>query len=172
MASFGAVWVQLNDRENDLERLQQQGYVSDIIAKPDDDFVCVHTDTDPNEYPEDILAEISQAFGDAVFIGIETNADFFIYGHWQGGELVRELTYSGDDGWLQVTGEAEPWEHEILFSSGNLEAAIAATGEENATDVQQFWDRQALQEGSQLPKITADDLYYRLLSYFKMPGIH
>jgi len=171
MANFGAVWVQLGDREADLERLQQQGYISDAAVKSSDDFVCVYTDTDPNDYPEDILAEISQAFGDAVFIGIDTSSDFFIYGHWQGGELVRELTYSGGDGWLQVTGEAEPWERELLFSADKLEAALGSVGEEGAADVQQFWDKQALQESSQLPEITADDLYYRLISYFKMPGI-
>jgi hypothetical protein len=171
MASFGAVWIQLGDREADLDRLKAQGRSIDPATVASHDFVCVHVDADPNEYPDDLLAEFSQTFGDAIFLGVDTDTNALVYGHWQQGELVRELTYAEGDGWLQVSGETEAWEDDILFAPEGLPVAIATIGEDYAEEIQQFWDHHLLEEGRQVPAINAKDVYQLLLSHFNMPDV-
>jgi hypothetical protein len=53
--------------------------------------------TDP-ETPEDLMQELSERFDEAVFMCVQTVVDFFIYSHWQQGELLRQIQYCADEG--------------------------------------------------------------------------
>ncbi|MBD2178347.1 hypothetical protein H6F42_15620 [Pseudanabaena sp. FACHB-1998] len=75
------------------------------------------------EGEEYLTQELSEIFGEVIFIAIDTSNDQLDYEHSLDGEVLRKLTWLSDgcqSTWVCVEGELEDWEITSVFSSDNL----------------------------------------------------
>jgi len=129
--------------------------------------------TDP-ETPEDLMQELSERFDEAVFMCVQTVVDFFIYSHWQQGELLRQIQYCADEGWYEVNGEKQAWELQLFdeqdkkrqLSYLDLERLSKQSNSAEYKDAQRLaaqittvWAGQALKENNFYPMATAIEVY-------------
>ena len=71
-----------------------------------------------------LTQELSEEFGEVIFIAIDTSNDQLDYEHSQDGVILRKLAWLSDgcqSTWMCVEGEIEDWEKTVVFSSSNLE---------------------------------------------------
>ncbi|MEE3717600.1 hypothetical protein V2H45_12620 [Tumidithrix elongata RA019] len=70
--------------------------------------------------------EISEQFGEAIFIGVDTRNDQLDYEHSKAGIILRKLCWCTDgcqSTWGWVEGEKEAWEDAAIFSEENFARA-------------------------------------------------
>lgn len=75
------------------------------------------------EGEEYLTQELSEIFGEVIFIAIDTSNDQLDYEHSLDGEVLRKLAWLSDgcqSTWVSVEGEVEAWEINSVFSSNNL----------------------------------------------------
>jgi hypothetical protein len=173
MSGYSSIWVEINKPEHDLPLLQEN-YNPDAVLAEGSVFACAIKDAD-EEVPTDIMEELSQQFGAAVYMCVQTTVDFFIYSYWRDGLLVREIQYSADGGWYALDGEAQPWELRLFDEAEKLRqlsyldlerlAAHSASAQEyalaqtRAAQIEAVWTARALQQDSFYPMATASELY-------------
>jgi hypothetical protein len=93
-------------------------------------LVCNFDDSDEDglfEPDSDFTSKISQQFGEAIFICVNERDDQFEYEHSRDGVLLRKLTWVSDgcrSTWMNVQGEQEAWEDDVLFSEENFARAL------------------------------------------------
>ena len=66
--------------------------------------------------------DLSEEFGEVVFIAIDTSNDQLDYEHSQDGVILRKLAWLSDgcqSTWMCVEGEMEDWERTTIFSEDN-----------------------------------------------------
>jgi len=164
MAGYDSIWVKMNNQ----------------------DFVCNRSNASDGEIPSELLEELSQGFKEAIFMEVQTTVDFFLYGHWQNGEMIREVSYCADDGWYEIKGSQESWE-EILFQEEEKLRQISyldlehlaknayttkeyQTAQQKAKQIEEIWAKSELCEGCFYPMATAGELYQIIKQYFKLPN--
>jgi hypothetical protein len=107
MAGYGSVWAKINSTD-DLSFLQEN-YNPKATLADECCFACARPNEDDAEAPKELMCELSERFGEAVFMCVQTVVDFFIYSHWQNGELLRQIQYCADEGWYEIIGEKQDW---------------------------------------------------------------
>lgn len=138
-------------------------------------FACAVKDEAKPEVPERVMKELSSQWGqEAIFMCVQTTVDFFIYSHWQEGEMVRQIQYCADEGWYEVTGKKEDWELRLLNESEkqlqlsyldlerlgkNPNSAEYIDALRCSVEIENVWSGQVLVEGSFYPMATASDIY-------------
>lgn len=181
MSSYGAVWAKINNPD-ELSWLQQNCNAKAILPE-DCCFACAIADERDPEAPEDMMRELSERFGEAVFMCVQTVVDFFVYSHWQNGELLRQLQYCADEGWYEVVGEQQAWELQ-LFSEDDKQRQLSYLDLERlsqqsksaeykdaqrlAAQLEAVWSGQALEENSFYPMATASELYQIVMQTLKL----
>lgn len=68
--------------------------------------------------------ELSEQFGEIIFIGMDTQNDQLDYEHSKAGVILRKLSWLSDGSestWAWVEGEIEGWEETAIFSEANFE---------------------------------------------------
>ncbi|MFM8331155.1 MAG: DUF6928 family protein [Candidatus Methylumidiphilus sp.] len=174
MSGYGSIWVKINDPEIDLPNVRD-GYNPNASLPEGAAFACAVKNADDAETPTEQMEELSQRFGEAIYMEVQTTVDFFIYSHWRDGELLREIQYSADAGWYDLQGEDEAWEKRLLseeerqrqLSYLDLEhlatkpewADELAEAQRTAETLEQVWAGQVLVEDSFYPMATASELY-------------
>lgn len=76
------------------------------------------------EGEEYLTQELSEEFGEVIFLAIDTSNDQLDYEHSQEGVVLRKLAWLSDgcqSTWVAVEGEIEDWEKTTVFSSENLQ---------------------------------------------------
>ncbi|GEM_PF-5580284 len=170
MASLGAIWVALRDRENDLERAKKYFGNQSQLVTDDDKFVCV--DNNANETaPNEKLQQLSKEFGEAFFMYFQSTIDYFSFARWIEGEVVRELFYYADEGWQVVTGTPEPWEETYLFNENDLESLLEYEDETDADELRRYWATKELEEGKFYPLLSARETCYDLMRFYKLSAV-
>jgi len=66
--------------------------------------------------------EMSQKFGDAWHLVAHSTSTVFAYEHSRNGEILRSMSYTGDEGWLSSKGVPEEWES-VLFEERQIALA-------------------------------------------------
>ena len=75
------------------------------------------------EGEEYLTQELSEEFGEVIFIAIDTSNDQLDYEHSLDGVILRKLAWLSDgcqSTWMCVEGEMEDWERTTVFSANNL----------------------------------------------------
>jgi hypothetical protein len=176
MSTWAARYVRLGDRAKDVSRLH--GRVDGGATLVDDGkspFALWLVPT-PTFEPDD-LGALSQDFGEALGIAVQTVADLVIYDHFVSGKRVRGLTYAGEAGWIRVEGEPEPWEGTTLFSAaklaelteeleGDLDGELFAS---EKADLEKLWLAGKLEEGTQRPPADPAVLARAIEKHFGLP---
>ena len=70
-----------------------------------------------------LTQELSEEFGEVIFIAIDTSNDQLDYEHSLDGVILRKLSWLSDgceSTWMCVEGEIEEWERTSIFSLDNL----------------------------------------------------
>lgn len=173
MSSYGSVWVKLNAPETDLPLLQKE-YNSQATLPAGLSFACAIKNEADGETPEGRMAELSQRFGEAIFMCVQTTVDFFIYSHWRDGEQVRQIQYCADEGWYEVSGEKENWELQMFDEADkqrqlgyldlerlakNPTSSEYSEAQRLAAEIEAVWAGQELIEESFYPMATASEIY-------------
>ena len=174
MSSYDAIWVKVNNPETDLPFLQEK-YNKNTKLTEGLTFACVIKNASDGETPNECMADLSQRFGEAIFMTVQTTVDFFIYSHWHEGELVREIQYCADEGWYQLNGEKEDWEQCLFHEDEKLrqlsyldldyllkkpDSTEYANAQRLAAQIESVWARQELVQESFYPMATANELYH------------
>jgi hypothetical protein len=173
MSGYSSIWIKINNPETDLPLLQEQ-YNPDARLTEGSVFACAVSEAD-EEVPIDSMEELSQQFGAAVYMGVQTTVDLFIYSYWRDGLLVREIQYCPDEGWYALEGEVQAWESRLFDEAEKLRqlsyldlerlAADPASAHQYtqahilAAQLDAVWTARALQQGSFYPMATATELY-------------
>jgi len=79
------------------------------------------------EEEECLTQELSEIFGEVIFIAVDTSNDQLDYEHSLDGEILRKLVWATDgcrSTWIRVEGEIEDWEISSIFSSDNLNRTL------------------------------------------------
>jgi hypothetical protein len=174
MSHYSSIWVKINNPEIDFPRLQAQ-YNPDAVLAEGLVFACAIKSASDDDIPTKTLEELSQQFGESVFMCVQTTVDFFLYSYWRAGLLVREIQYSADAGWYALDGEKQAWEsglfseEEKLRQLGYLDLAYLADRPDSANEyaeakataaqIEAVWAAQDLQPDSFYPMATARELY-------------
>lgn len=175
MSSYGSIWVKVNDPASDLAILREE-YKQDASLPEGMSFACADKHAEDGETPEERMRELSQRFGEAVFMTVQTTVDFFIYSHWRGGELAREIQYCADEGWYLLEGEAEDWEQRLFdeedkrrqlgyldldrLANNPADAKEYAQAQAAAAQIERVWGERRLLRDSFYPMASAADLYH------------
>ena len=179
MAGYGSVWAKINNAE-DLAFLQDN-YNPKATLTDGCYFACARPDEDDAEAPEELMQVLSERFGEAVFMSVQTVVDFFIYAHWKDGELLRQLQYCADEGWYEVTGEQQEWELQLFTEQEKQrqlsyldleylkpECSEYKEAQRLAAQIEAVWAKQALEENSFYPMATASEVYEIVLHTLKL----
>lgn len=179
MAGYGSVWAKINHAD-DLAFLQEH-YNPKATLADGCCFACAKPHERDAEAPEGLMRELSERFGESVFMCVQTVVDFFVYSHWKDGELLRQIQYCADEGWYEVTGEQQDWELQLFnekekqrqLSYLDLEVLTPESAEYEeaqrlAAQIESVWAKQALQEESFYPMATASDIYGIVLHALKL----
>jgi hypothetical protein len=177
MPAWAARYVRLADRQADIARLRSR--IDDGALLVDDGKAPFAVWLVPQPaFQPDNLAALSNDFGEALSMAVQTVADLVIYDHYIAGKLVRGLTYAGEAGWIRVIGDPEPWEAPTLFSAVKLDE-LTRELEEDVTDdaiekdkqsISQLWRIGRLQEGSTLPHAEPNALVKAIEKLHKLPS--
>jgi hypothetical protein len=173
MSGYSSIWVKINNPEIDLPQLQAQ-YNPDAVLAEGLLFACAVKDAD-EEVPTNSMEELSQQFGAAVYMGVQTTVDFFLYSYWCDGILVREIQYCADEGWYALDGETQAWESHLFDEAEKLRqlsyldlehlaahpesAKEYAQAQASAAQIEAVWAARELQQDSFYPMATASELY-------------
>lgn len=133
-------------------------------------LVCNFDDSDEDglfEPDSDFTSKISQQFGEAIFICVNERDNQFEYEHSKDGVLLRKLTWASDGNqstWMNVQGEQEAWEDDVLFSEENFARALEIIKYddhlnllsnqqfmENQQELRAIWDARQYVVGGQWP---------------------
>jgi hypothetical protein len=173
MSSYGSIWVKINASNTDLLLLREQ-YNANAMLTDGLSFACVVKDAADGDTPTNRMQELSQRFGEAIFMSVQTVVDFFIYSHWRNGELVREIQYCADGGWYELDGEKEDWEQQLFSEEERLRqlsyldldhlaknpsSAEYAEAQGLGDQIATVWAGKELQQDSFYPMATASELY-------------
>ncbi|MEZ0374683.1 MAG: hypothetical protein ACAI44_36690 [Candidatus Sericytochromatia bacterium] len=149
--NFSAIYV-------NSETPERLAAAQEAIGRPlpdDKRFVCY--DFMEGEIPEDEqLVELSQEYGEVVFLWINAHSETLQYQHWGEGVRLR-LVEKGDHGWGPLEGEPEAWEA-CMFSRRHELEEMMASDPEQAPDWQAIWDGGVLVEDSFCPFSGAEDV--------------
>ena len=176
MSGYEYIWVKVNEPETDLPLLREQYHVS--VLSEGARFACAAEVDEGGESPADTLQALSNSFGEAIFMSVQTTVDFFLYSHWRDGELLREITYCADEGWYELQGEKQAWEQRLFSENERLRqlsyldldhlAKNPNTAEYDdaqrlAAQISTVWTAKELIEDSFYPMATASELYYLVM---------
>lgn len=187
MSGYGSIWVKLNDPATDLALLQEE-HNKDAILPEGLAFACAVKDAADGETPERRMRELSQRFGEAIFMTVQTTVDFFIYSHWRDGGLAREIQYCADEGWYLLDGDKEAWERRLFGEEerqrqlGYLDlerlandpgaAEEYAQAQRAAAQLEAVWSAQELLQGGFYPMASASELYHIVMQEFGLANPH
>ncbi len=173
MSHYGSVWVKLNNPETDLPLLKEK-YNAQATLPTGLNFACAIKNESDGETPEGRMAELSQRFGEAIFMCVQTTVDFFIYSHWRDGEQVRQIQYCADEGWYDLSGEKEAWELRMFDEAEkqrqlsyldlerlakNPDSSEYSNAQRLAAEIEAIWAGRKLLEESFYPMATASEIY-------------
>ncbi len=182
MSTWAARYVLLKNRDDDLARLRARsaaeasGVAPTVYEDGTSSFAMVLVSS-PSLQPDD-LTELSREFGEAITLGVQTVADLFIYDHFVGGKRVRGLTYAGEEGWIRVLGDPEPWENRALFAKARLADLLAELEDDFADDelarqkaeLERLWAVGKLAEGTTRPAADPLALTRAIEKHFALPS--
>jgi hypothetical protein len=181
MSSYGSIWVKINAPNTDLSLLCEQ-YNANTLLTEGLSFACLVKDAADSDTPTRYMQELSQRFGEAIFMSVQTVVDFFLYSHWQNGESVREIQYCADGGWYELDGEKEDWEQQLFSEEERLRqlsyldleqlaknpnsANEYAQAQRLAEQIATVWAEKELLPDSFYPMATASELYQIVMQEF------
>jgi hypothetical protein len=139
-----------------------------VLDAPFGQFMCIKYENLSPRFEENYSQEYSQKIGEVIYIGVQSNVDFFLYEHWKDGALLRRLGYI-QDSWDQVDGTPEDWEVSVLFSANRLKELLEDYDEEKQATIRAAWERKQIQEGDAFPLVFAPDLMMAIENYFHLP---
>lgn len=126
---------------------------SSAIALPNG-FAAVETDEWTDWSEPGLTTKWSLEFKEAWLLIAHSTSTIFVYEHSYNGEILRSLSFSGDEGWEIVAGKAENWEN-ILFTENQINIALDMTRDEPDNkqwiDELQALKNQQLIQGNMLP---------------------
>jgi hypothetical protein len=103
---------------------------SNVLTIPDSEWVvCDFGDDYPDgmfEPDHYFTPEISQQFGETIYLCVDFRDDQFEYEHSKDGEVLRKLCWCSDGAqciWSSAEGEPEAWEADAIFSEANFAKA-------------------------------------------------
>lgn len=174
MSSYGSIWVKINNPQVDLPVLREN-YNLEAELPENFVFACAVEKASDDETPNERMKELSQRFGEAVFMSVQTVVDFFLYSYWCDGSLVREIQYCADAGWYALDGEKQAWELRLFNDEEKLRqlsyldlehlanrpdsAKQYADAKALAEQIEAVWSARELQQDSFYPMATASELY-------------
>ncbi len=174
MSSYGSIWVKINNPEIDLPILREN-YNHEAALPENFVFACVAKKAADEETPTESMEELSQRFGEAIFMSVQTVVDFFLYSYWCDGSLVREIQYCADAGWYVLDGEKQDWELRLFNDEEKLRqlsyldldrlanrpdsAKEYAEAKALAAQIEAVWAARELQQDGFYPMATASELY-------------
>jgi hypothetical protein len=177
MSAWAVRYVRLQDRQADIGRLRSRIDDGALLVDDGKSPFAVWSIPKP-EYQPDDLSSLSNDFGEALSMAVQTVADLVIYDHYVGGKLARGLTYAGEAGWIRVLGEPEPWESQTFFSAVRLDELTRELEEEVTDDavgldkaqIEALWQVGRLQEGQLLPRADTAQMARAIEKLYKLPA--
>jgi hypothetical protein len=173
MSGYSSIWVKINHPDNELLILHEQ-YNKNAVLPDGFVFACAVKEAD-DEIPTESMQALSQQFGEAIFMCVQTVVDYFVYSHWCDGELRREIQYCADEGWYALDGNKEDWERRLFNEEEKLRqlsyldldylatrpdlANEYADAQRSAAQIEAVWAAKELQQDSFYPMATASELY-------------
>lgn len=184
MSSYSSIWVKINNPETDLSLLREN-YNHEAVLPDGDCFACaIKAASADGETPTVTMKKLSQSFGEAIFMSVQTVVDFFLFSYWRDGFLVREIQYCADAGWYGLDGEKQDWElrlfneEEKLRQLGYLDLDYWAARPNSAKEyaeakalsaqIEAVWAARELQQDSFYPMATASELYQIVMQEMRL----
>lgn len=177
MPAWSAHYVRVKDRGIDVASLRLRvGPDATFFDDGKSPFVG-WVAASPSFVPED-LSELARAYGEALAIAVQPIADMLVYDRFVAGAQARGLTYAGEAGWVRVTGEAEPWEAQALFSAAKLEELKLELEEDlegedlarEQSELDRLWGLRKLHEGNPRPPADPAAVVKAIERHFKLPA--